>query len=100
MKRVQFAKPLVQSPPEIKHRPSVTICFGSFSTQVDPNNLPERSIFGSPSFSQCDSDGNNGSPMNTVPSKELPPDSNLNSNSKRSGWHVKCSRCLDLGHSR
>lgn len=100
MKRIHFSKPIVQSPPKVLHHPSFSITFGAFSSQVDPSNLPRRSIFGSPAMSQRDLESNNGAPTISAPSEEGTHNPVLNSNSKSLGRQVKCFRCFHLGHIR
>lgn len=50
LKRVHFAKPIVQPPPKVKHQPVISVAFGSFSSQFDPNSPPQRMVFGSSSI--------------------------------------------------
>jgi hypothetical protein len=99
-KCVRFAKPIVQSPPITKHEPKISVSFGPFCTSIDPSKSPGKLIFGSLSASHRDSEDGNKSPKNTpkqmVGSPDFSPSvSNLNLNRL-----TKCSRCLDLGHTR
>lgn len=47
MKHVHFAKPIVQSPLKSSINQVFPFAFGSFSSHVDPTNLPRCSVFGS-----------------------------------------------------
>jgi hypothetical protein len=102
LKHVHFAKSVIQPPPKILHQPNISVSFGSFSICIDPANLPKKFVFGSPSIHRRDPDSSNSMPMITANSAagSPVPVTNLISNSNGTGRPVKCSRCLDLGHTR
>jgi hypothetical protein len=100
LKRVHFAKPIVQPPPKNNHQPSISLIFGSFSSQFDPSSLSQRMVFGPSSILRRDPVGSNGEPKNTAPPMPRSDDPAPFPNSKSLGCLLKCFRCLDLGHTR
>jgi hypothetical protein len=102
LKRVHFAKPIVQPPPKVKHQPVISIVFGSFPAQIVPSTTSGRSVFGSPPILRCHPDGNSNKPTITAPSKAQSngPVPNSNSIPKPVGRSLRCFRCLELGHTR
>jgi hypothetical protein len=100
LKRVHFAKPIVQPPPKNNHQPSISLIFGSFSSQFDPSSLSQRMVFGPSSILRRDPIGSNGEPKNMAPPMPRSDDPAPFPNSKSLGCLLKCFHCLDLGHTR